>query len=57
MGLKKKQTKTDSELLRGVYFRLWEKDNQGHDVFDVFYHEKMTLIINHFKKMLDEEKI
>lgn len=54
MGLKKKHIPSASEILRGVYFRLWEKDNQGYEEFDYFYHDKMTLLIEHFKKKLNE---
>lgn len=35
--LKTDSTKTPSQRLRSVIYRLWEQDNHGHDVFDNFY--------------------
>ncbi len=52
MGLTREKKESQSERLRHVYFRLWEKDNGGFKEFDDFYNSKMEKLINHFKKML-----
>ena len=52
MSATKKKDKSPSERLRGVYYHLWEQDDQGFEEFEPFYNSKMELLINYFKKML-----
>ena len=53
MSATKKQIKSPSERLRGVYYHLWEQDNQNFKEFDDFYDSKMEKLINHFKGMIN----
>lgn len=45
--------KTPSQRLRGVFYRLWEHDNEGYRDFNLYYDFKMNLVIEHYKKLLD----
>jgi hypothetical protein len=44
--------KSPATRLRGVFYRLWEMDNEGFDSFDLFYVAKMEKLIGHFKDKL-----
>lgn len=44
--------RTQSQRLRGVLFRSWEKDNEGFKTANLHYDAKMEEIINHFKNKL-----
>jgi hypothetical protein len=46
-----KTKKTQSQIMRNVIFRLWEKDNKGLD-FDSFYYLYTEKIINKIKEKL-----
>lgn len=46
-------SKTPSQRLRGVLYRIWEIDNENYDDFNLFYAHKIELIINHYKSKLD----
>ncbi len=48
----KEGKKTQSQLLRAVLFRVWERDKRGME-FEAFYESQMEKLINHYKKMLD----
>jgi hypothetical protein len=45
--------KTPGQRLRGVLYRLWEQDNEGHKDSESFYRAKMELIINTYKANLN----
>jgi len=45
--------KTESQRLRGVLFRNFERNNDGFDSFVKYYAHHMEKIINHFKSKLD----
>ena len=45
--------KSSSQRLRGVLFRMWQKDNEGFDTSVRHYDHHMERIINHFKSKLD----
>lgn len=44
--------KTQSQRMRGVLFRNWQKDPEGFEKFDSYYIHKTETIINHFKSKL-----
>jgi len=46
--------KTPGQRLRGTLYRLFEKDNEGYKTFADYYNSKMEIIINHFKKKIDD---
>jgi len=46
--------KSDSQRLRAVLYRLWEKEPEGYDDFNLYKKFKMEKIINHYKKLLDD---
>ena len=46
------QGKSPSQRLRGVMYRLWEKNNEGYDDYNLFYIYKMEQICNHYKSKL-----
>ena len=46
------QTKTPSQRLRGVLFRVWETEGSKGE-FNDYYRTEMERIINHFKNKLD----
>lgn len=45
--------KTHGQRLRAVFYRMWEKDNEGRRVFHDYYIAKMETLIEHFKAKLD----
>jgi len=45
--------KTPAQRLRGVLYRLWEKDNEGFKNSVDHYNSKMETLISHFKSKLD----
>ena len=46
--------KSDSQRLRAVLYRLWEKNPEGYEDFNLYKKFKMEKIINHYKKLLDD---
>ena len=44
--------KTHGQRLRGVLYRMWEQDNEGHKDFHDYYIIHMDKIISHFKTKL-----
>lgn len=46
--------KPPSARLRAVFYRLFEREPEGYKVFTDFYSAKMEILIEHFKKKLDE---
>jgi hypothetical protein len=46
------KTKTQSQRLRAVLYRVWEQGDQTYD-FPIWYESKMENIINKFKSTLD----
>ena len=45
--------KTPSQRLRGVMYRLYEKDSEGFKSFTTYYNHHMEILLNHFKNKLD----
>jgi hypothetical protein len=45
--------KSPSQRLRGVLYRVWEKDPEGYQDFNRYYDFQMEKIIKHFKTKLD----
>lgn len=53
MSLTKPKTiKSPSQRLKSVYYKLWEQDDEGFELFEQYYENKVEKLINHFKKML-----
>lgn len=50
--IKTDSTKTPSQRLRGVLFRLWEQDKNGYDTFETYYINYMEKIIEKLKEKL-----
>lgn len=46
-------TKTPSQRMKAVLFRLWEKDNEGYKDSDSHYKYHMEKLINFLKEKLD----
>ena len=46
--------KSPSQRLRGVLYRLWEQKPEGYEDHRLYYQFKMEKIINHYKKLLDD---
>lgn len=46
-------TKTPSKRLRGVFYRMYEKDSEGFNSFQKFYDFQMERVIEHFKNKLE----
>lgn len=44
--------KSDSQRLRGVFYRLWELNNNG-ETSDEHYHRMMESVIDFYKKKLE----
>ena len=42
-------TRTPSQRLRGVLYRLWEQDNQNYKDFNLYYQYHMEIFITHLK--------
>lgn len=45
-------TKTQSQRLRAVLFKMWDQNTEGFKDFDTFYKSKTDVIIEHFKSKL-----
>lgn len=45
--------KTQSQRMRNVLYKLFEKSNEGFKDFDSFYHHHTEAIITHLKKKID----
>jgi len=48
-----KGDKTQGQRLRGVIYRLWEKDSAGYSEFELFYKAKTEKIIDWLKEKLN----
>jgi len=47
------ETKSPSQRLRGVLFKLWERNKEGLEQFDLYYRKKMGGIIDKLKEKLN----
>jgi hypothetical protein len=45
-------TKSPAQRLRGVFFRLWQQNKEGYEIFNDFYNSKMEVLLNHYKDQL-----
>jgi hypothetical protein len=45
-------SKTPSQRLRAVFYRLYEQDRSGFDSFELYYSHHMEKLVNHFKSKL-----
>lgn len=45
--------KSPSQRLRGVLYRIWERQPEGYDDFNRYYDFHLEKVISHFKKKLD----
>jgi len=45
-------TKSPAQRLRGVFFRLWQQNQEGYKIFNDYYNAKMEGLLNHFKEQL-----
>lgn len=45
--------KTPSQRLRGVFYRIWEKKNDGYKDFNLYYEFHLEQLITHFKAKID----
>jgi hypothetical protein len=45
--------KSPSQRLRGVLYRVWEKESEGFSTFTLYYEHNMEKIISHYKAKLD----
>lgn len=52
----KRSKSSKSQVLRAVFYKYWEQDDQGFKDPEAFYNHYMDQIINHFKKILDGEE-
>ena len=50
---RKDKRESPSQRLRGVFFRLWEQDNEGFEEFGPYYDSKMEKLIKHYKKLIE----
>lgn len=50
--IKTDDTKTPSQRLRDVLYRLWEQSPEGHKTFATYYPMMMEKITTHFKRKL-----
>lgn len=46
--------KSPSQRLRSVFFVLWKTKTDGYSTFDDYYRHMMEMVIEHFKKKIDE---
>ena len=46
--------KTPSKRLQAVFYRMWEKQPEGYQVFNDFYNAQMEKLIRHFKSKLEQ---
>ena len=53
---RREPSRTSSSRLRSVFFRLWETDKEGYEVFDDYYKVKMNKVINHYKTILSNKR-
>ena len=44
--------KTPSKRLQSVFYRIWDQDKEGYEVFNDYYNAQMEKLITHFKKKL-----
>ena len=49
---KKLPTESPSKQLRGVFYVLFEKDNENFENFEDYYDSKMFKLIKHYKKLI-----
>ena len=53
MGMTSKvPKKTSSQRLRGVFYKIWEQDDEEFEDFDSYYDSKMEKLIKHYKKLI-----
>ena len=45
-------SKTPSQRIRNVIYRLWQQNNEGYADFNLYYQFRVEGIINHFKSQL-----
>jgi len=50
--IKTDDTKTPSQRLRAVLFRMWEQNKEGHETFTTYYEMRMDKLINFYKEKL-----
>jgi hypothetical protein len=43
------RSKTQSQRLRGVFYKLYEQDSEGFKSFTTYYEHHMERVIEHFK--------
>jgi|GEM_PF-5504469 hypothetical protein len=48
-------TRSSSQVLRGVFYRLFKQDDQGFADFDSFYESKMEKLIKHYKQLINKD--
>ncbi len=41
-----------SQKLRTIFYKLWQKEDEGFVDFEEYYESKMEKLINHYNKML-----
>ena len=46
------ESKSPSQVMRNVFYRLWEQDKEGYEDFSLYYRNKMEKVITHFKDKL-----
>lgn len=46
--------KSCSEKLRGIFYQLYLKENSKKE-FDIYYKEKMSLLLVHYQSLLDKK--
>ena len=44
--------KTPGQRLRGVFYKMWEQNNERYDTFVDYYNAHMEKLINHYKGKL-----
>lgn len=49
---KKVQEESPSQKLRGIFYRLFEKNNEDFEHFEDYYDSKMFKLINYYKKLI-----
>jgi hypothetical protein len=52
---KEMDTKTPSQRLRAVLFILWKQNNEGQEIFDVYYEMKINKYIEFLKEKIQDE--
>ena len=50
-----KVVKSPSKRLKAVYYKLWEQGDEGFEVFEQYYENKVEKLINHFKTKIKYE--